>query len=250
MMGALALLALGLPVGFLIGLIGIGGVLLAPALVHVFGREIHQAVSLSLASFVLAGIVAAAKSRNADKRFLAGDWFFLGMIVPGAVIGSLVTPWIPATELSLVISACVMLAGLSCLRGNLSAAGGDKPFHPAVLIGMGLLTGLLSVISGTGGPLVCLPMLLWTGMEVRRALILSQVAQLPVAATATLAHGFAGSLDLVAAGLLSVAIVVGMLAGFNASRRIDATILRKCVAWCLVIVGLALCVVDLQRLAS
>jgi uncharacterized protein len=248
-MSALALLALGLPVGFLIGLIGIGGVLLAPTLVHVFGRDIHQAVALSLASFVLAGLVAAARSRNADTRFGSSDWLFLGMIVPGAVAGAWVTPWIPAADLSLVISACVTFAGISCLRGKPSADGG-KPFHPAVLTAMGLLTGLLSVVSGTGGPLVCLPMLLWNDMEVRRALILAQVAQLPVAVTATLANGFAGSLDLAAAGLLSVAIVVGMLAGLDVSRRIDATLLRKCVAWCLVIVGLALCLGDLQRLAS
>jgi uncharacterized protein len=248
-MSALALLALGLPVGFLIGLIGIGGVLLAPTLVHVFGRDIHQAVSLSLASFVLAGLVAAARSRKADTRFAGNDWLFLGMIVPGAIAGALVTPWIPAADLSLVISVCVVFAGISCLRGRPSAESG-KPFHPAVLIVMGLLTGLLSVISGSGGPLVCLPMLLWSGMEVRRALILAQVAQLPVAVTATLANGFAGSLDLVTAGWLSVAIVVGMLVGLDASRRIDASLLRKGVAWCLVIVGLALCLGDLQRLAS
>jgi uncharacterized membrane protein YfcA len=250
MLGTLALLALGLPAGFLIGLIGIGGVLLAPTLLHVFGRDIHEAVALSLASFVLAGIVATAQSRNAETRFSVGDWLFLGMIVPGAIIGALVTPWIPAAELSLVISACVVLAGISCLRGNKSAGTGDNPFHPTILVGMGLLTGLLSVITGSGGPLVCLPMLLWKGMDVRRALILAQVAQLPVAATATLANGLAGSLDLVAAALLSVAIVIGMLVGLNTSRRIDAGILRKCVAWCLVIVGLVLCLDDLQRLAS
>ena len=64
MTAALTLIALGLPIGFLIGLIGIGGVLLTPALVHIFGRDIHDAVSLSLASFVLAGAIAMARARQ------------------------------------------------------------------------------------------------------------------------------------------------------------------------------------------
>ena len=68
MTGALALIALALPIGFLIGLIGIGGVLLTPALVHIFGRDIHEAVSLSLASFTLAGVMAAARACRRDAR--------------------------------------------------------------------------------------------------------------------------------------------------------------------------------------
>jgi hypothetical protein len=47
MTAALALIGLGLPIGFLIGLIGIGGVLLTPALVHLFGLDIHASISLS-----------------------------------------------------------------------------------------------------------------------------------------------------------------------------------------------------------
>jgi len=80
-MTALVLIALGLPIGLLIGLIGIGGVLLTPALVHIFGRDIHEAVSLSLASFVPAGVVAAARTPDSDARLDPGDWTFLAAIV-------------------------------------------------------------------------------------------------------------------------------------------------------------------------
>lgn len=249
MTAAIALIALGLPIGFLIGLIGIGGVLLAPALLHIFGRDIHEAVALSLASFVLAGVVAAAKSRNIGARFGAPDWLFLGMIVPGALAGSLAVPWISTAALSFVISVCVVLAGITCLRSNTAFEHKAETFNLATLAGIGLLIGFLSVISGSGGPLIGLPILLWRGMDVRRALLLAQVVQLPVAATATITNGMMGSLDLQAATILSVAIVVGMLAGFNASRRIEAGVLRRGVAWCLVAVGLALCFSDLQHFA-
>ncbi|MGA6940867.1 MAG: TSUP family transporter, partial [Pseudolabrys sp.] len=101
MTAALALISLGLPIGFLIGLIGIGGVLLTPALVHLFGLDIHASISLSLASFVLAGVVGAARVTTDDARLRAGDWVFLTAIVPAALAGALVAPSIPKGSLSL-----------------------------------------------------------------------------------------------------------------------------------------------------
>jgi hypothetical protein len=247
MTAALALKGLGLPIGFLIGLIGIGGVLLTPALVHLFGLNIHAGISLSLASFVLAGVVGAARVTTDDARLRAGDWVFLAAIVPAALAGALVAPSIPKESLSLIVSACVAFAGISSLRTP--AGKNDSKLAPDTL-GGGAVTGFLSVISGTGGPLICLPLLLWKGMEVRRALLLAQAAQLPVAATATLVNGYSASLDFAAAGIVGVSIVAGMLAGIGVSRKIDTGILRTCIAWSLVVAGLALCLVDTIKLLS
>lgn len=247
MTAALALNGLGLPIGFLIGLIGIGGVLLTPALVHLFGLDIHAGISLSLASFVLAGVVGAARVTTDDARLRAGDWVFLAAIVPAALAGALVAPSIPKGSLSLIVSACVAFAGISSLRTP--AGKNDSKLAPDTL-GGGAVTGFLSVISGTGGPLICLPLLLWKGMEVRRALLLAQAAQLPVAATATLVNGYSASLDFAAAGIVGVSIVAGMLAGIGVSRKIDTGILRTCIAWSLVVAGLALCLVDTIKLLS
>ncbi len=247
MTAALTLVALGLPIGFLIGLIGIGGVLLTPALVHIFGRDIHDAVALSLASFVLAGAVAGVRACGRDARPSAVEWIFLLAIVPGAFAGAFAAPWIPAAPLSLVVSACVAFAGISSLRTQPKGEDGAI-IGSSVLASLGVVTGFLSAISGTGGPLICMPLLLWKSMNVRRALLLAQVAQLPVAATATFVNGVGHSLDFSAAATIGVAIVAGMLVGMNVSRQLDTAVLRKSVAWCLVAVGLVLCLVDLWRL--
>jgi len=248
MTGALALIALALPIGFLIGLIGIGGVLLTPALVHIFGRDIHEAVSLSLASFMLAGVIAAARACRRDAHLQGGDWILLSAIVPGALAGACAAPLVPAGPLSLLVSTCVAFAGISCLRKP-AGSGGGLP-EPGTLAGIGVVTGFLSAISGTGGPLISLPLLLWKNMDVRRALVLAQVAQLPIAGSATLVNGYSGSLDFAAAGMLGAAIVAGMLAGIAVSRQIESGVLRTTVAWCLIIVGLALCFTDLWRLIA
>ena len=247
-MTTLALISLGLPIGFLIGLIGIGGVLLTPALVYLFGRDIHESVSLSLASFVLAGVVAAMRVATDDARLRVGDWIFLAAIIPAALVGVLIAPAIPKGSLSLIVSSCVAFAGFSSLRKP--SGKGDSPSAPGTLGGLGAVTGLLSVISGTGGPLICLPLLLWKGMDVRRALLLAQAAQLPVAGTATLVNGYSGALDFTAAGILGATIVAGMLAGIGVSRKIDTGILRTCIAWSLIVAGLALCLIDTIKLLS
>ncbi|MGA7086106.1 MAG: sulfite exporter TauE/SafE family protein, partial [Pseudolabrys sp.] len=137
-----------------------------------------------------------------DARLRAGDWVFLAAIVPAALAGALVAPSIPKGSLSLVVSACVAFAGISSLRTP--AGKNDSKLAPDTLGGLGAVTGFLSVISGTGGPLICLPLLPWKGMEVRRALLLAQAAQLPVAATATLVNGYSASLDFAAAGIVGV----------------------------------------------
>jgi uncharacterized membrane protein YfcA len=249
-MELIGLVVLGLLIGFLIGLVGVGGVLLAPALVYLFGYSIHEAVSLALASFVVAGIIAVARASKGGLPLRAADWSLLAAAVPGALVGTLVRPWIAATALSIVISACVALAGISSLSINPPEDAGVEWLPSSIIIGLGLLTGFLSVISGTGGPLVLVPLLLWMGMEVRRTLTLAQAAQLPVAATATLTNGLTGTLDPAAAVVLSLCVVVGMLVGLATGNRVDATQLRRGVAWCLVATGIVLCTADIVRIGQ
>jgi len=166
-------------------------------------------------------------------RLRVGDWIFLAAIIPAALVGVLLAPAIPKASLSLIVSACVAFAGFSSLRKP--SGKGDSTSAPGTLGGLGAVTGFLSVISGTGGPLIRLPLLLWKGMDVRRALLLAQAAQLPAAGTATLVNGYSGAFDLTAAGILSASIVAGMLAGFVISRKIDASVLRTSIAWSLVV---------------
>src|SRR5262249_9639704 len=154
----------------------------------------------------------------------------------------------PSGPFSLLVSICVAFAGISSLRKPASGAGGLP--EPGILAGMGVVTGFLSAISGTGGPLICLPLLLWKNMDVRRALLLAQIAQLPVAGTATLVNGYSRSLDFVAAGVLGAAIVAGMLVGIAESRQFETGVLRTSIAWALIVVGIALCLTDAWRLAA
>jgi len=56
--GVLLVLAAGLVTGALIGVVGVGGVLIAPLLVLLAGFDVHQAVAVASFSLIFTGVVA------------------------------------------------------------------------------------------------------------------------------------------------------------------------------------------------
>jgi uncharacterized membrane protein YfcA len=68
------LLACTLLVGALIGSVGIGGVLLAPALAFLGGLDVHEAMGTSMWAFVFTGIAGTASfSRRGSLDWAAGS---------------------------------------------------------------------------------------------------------------------------------------------------------------------------------
>ncbi|RPH58246.1 MAG: sulfite exporter TauE/SafE family protein, partial [Burkholderiales bacterium] len=73
--------------------------------------------------------------------------------------------------------------------------------------------GFASSLTGTGGAMVLTPMLVWRGVPLLTAILLGQVVQLPIAATATLGHALGGGVDWAAGAALGLMLVPGVFAG-------------------------------------
>ena len=74
-------------VGFLVGSVGVGGVLLPPALTYIVGMNIHLAMATSMFSFLFTGAVGTvmySRKRSVDWRMVG--WLTLG-ITPAALLG-------------------------------------------------------------------------------------------------------------------------------------------------------------------
>ncbi len=108
-----------------------------------------------------------------------------------------------------------------------------------VLVLLGLVVGALSAWSGTGGPVVLLPLLALLGVPATVGLDAAERAALPVALAATAVNFAAGRLDL----LLGLAIGVLVLAGWAMGRwvagRLPVQRLRQAVALALIATGQA-----------
>ena len=86
-------------VGILIGSIGIGGVLLVPALTLLAGIEIHVAIAACMLSYAFSGAVGAwIFAKHGSIRWETGLWLCLGAM-PGAYTGAFVVSGLPSLSL-------------------------------------------------------------------------------------------------------------------------------------------------------
>ena len=234
---AAALLGIGLPVGVLIGSIGVGGVLLVPALVYVGGMGVHVAIASAMVAYFFAGGVGSIEFyRRGSIRWSDAVWLAAGAM-PGAFIGAAAASAVPAFVLELLIAVLIIASALNSLRGK--GPPGPAPRAPArsALVVIGIVTGIASSMSGTGGALVLIPILLWLHVPVLAAVGLSQVIQLPISAFATAGNLLYGAIDLPVAAALSVLLMIGVWFGARIAHRVSSLALKRFVSVMLLAVG-------------
>ena len=235
---ALVLAGLGLVVGVLIGCVGIGGVLLVPALAYAWGFDVHTAVATSMWAFVFGGAAGAALySRRGSIDWRAAGWL-CAAAMPAALAGALAMAAIPARALELVIAVFIAAAGADALRRRNAGTADMAPLPPGpVLAVIGAVTGFGSALTGTGGPLILLPILVWLRVPVLAAVGLSQAVQFPIAVLASAGNIAGGHADLAAGSVIAAALVVGVVAGARAAHAVPTRVLQATVAVVLVGVG-------------
>jgi hypothetical protein len=108
-----------------------------------------------------------------------------------------------------------------------------------ILLPLTLLVGYASAISGTGGPVLLVPILLLLGARAESAIALGLAVQVPVTALASAVNVANGRLDLELAALLALLLVLGMLAGTRLAARLSPPATMRAVGILLIFVGLA-----------
>lgn len=238
-------------VGLLIGAVGIGGVLLVPALTLVSDISLHQAVPVCTLSFLATGVIGViVYARHGSIQWPKVGWLCLGA-VPAAFLGSISLLSIPATVLMLLIAALMILSGLDALlKAYRKQIAESLPgqLSPLQFIGIGAITGFGSAITGTGGPLILVPILIFLGLPVLTAIGLSQAIQLPIAAFASVGNWLSGNLNFDLVWVIAGVLVVGSFAGAMLVHRLPAEPLRKLIAFLLIIFGTAIAIAQLAKL--
>jgi uncharacterized membrane protein YfcA len=166
--------------------------------------------------------------------------------LPGAYAGAYLLPYISAQILELGIGLLVLASGLYAVRGDHNLELAEPQPGMGMLILIGFVTGMGSALSGTGGPLLLIPILLWCKVPVLVAIGLSQVVQIPIALTATAGNYIYADVDLVLGSILGVALGIGALVGAKSVHLLPVNLLKRIVAVLLIIVG----VMMLYRLFS
>jgi uncharacterized membrane protein YfcA len=193
------LLAIGCVVGFLAGLLGVGGAMtMIPVLTAIFASEgfppehtVHIAVATSLATIMFTSL----SSMRAHARRGAVLWRVMWALVPGIVAGSFVGPQIVAAMSSAFVAtlfaAFTGIAGAQMLLNREPKAARELPGKPG-LFGVGALIGVVSSMVGAGGAFISVPFMIWCNVRVHNAVATSAAIGFPISAAGTLGYVIAG----------------------------------------------------------
>jgi len=231
--------ALGIISGLMIGCIGIGGVILVPALVFLGGIPIKIGIPAAMLAYILSGLVASfVFARNKSIHWGMAVWLCAGA-TPTAFLGAWAVSVVNSRVLEVGLGMLTFLSGINALytRKPTNEFGG-RSVSNGILLGVGAVTGFLSSVSGTGGPLVAVPILIGMKLPVLTAVGLSQIIQLPVAIAATIGNVLYGEVDLVLAGILAASLTGGSWYGAKLAHSLPRETLHRIVSVVLVLIGL------------
>jgi uncharacterized membrane protein YfcA len=193
------LLVLGGAIGFLAGLLGIGGGMsMVPLLTILFTARdfpadhvVHIAVGTATATMVF----TAASSASAHQRKGAVLWPVVVAMGPGIVVGSLVGPQIasalPTRAFAAVFGAFVWFSAVRMLSAKRASTARPLPGR-AGLFGVGTGIGVVSSLLGAGGGFISIPFLERHAVRIQNAVATSAALGLPIAAAGTIGFIVAG----------------------------------------------------------
>jgi uncharacterized membrane protein YfcA len=194
-----AFLALGTVVGFLAGLLGLGGgMTMVPILTFVFTRQglpPEHVVHIAIATATATILFTSAASVREHQRHHAILWSVVVGLVPGLIIGSLLGPLIVGTMSTAVLSGFFGVF-VAAAATNIWLDRQPKPTHRLPgrggLIAVGAVISVIASMVGAGGAFMTVPFLAACNVPVRNCVATSAAVGLPVAATATAGFVIAG----------------------------------------------------------
>ena len=238
--------ATGAFVGFLAGLLGVGGgMTLVPVLAAMFAAQhfipdhtVHLALGTGMASIMF----TSSASARQHHRLGGVDWSLVRRMGPGMVTGALLATalsgWVPQRALALTFAVIVYAGATQILLGRKPSAGRTTPDTPA-LVAIGLAIGLVCGLVSAGGSFLVVPFLLFCGVAMTTAIGTGAALGVPVAIAGTLGYIFSGrqvpDLPPLSLGFVHAPALLGIVAGSmltapwgaRAAHRMPVATLRR-----------------------
>ena len=239
-----ALLVTAFAVGTLIGAVGIGGILLIPALSAFAGLSIHAAMATALFTFAFTGVTGTIMFQRRGSI----DWAVTRPVLLGAVFFAFIGAWVNSLTgpgaLALILAAIIIFAGVYTLarwHGMTQAAFAGHPAAQRILLlALGAIAGFGSGLTGVGGPALSVPLMVLCGFPALKSIGASQVIQIVAAVSGTFANLKYGAIDYRVAATVTLLEIAGVLVGARIVHAVNADLLRKFVALLCIVVGTGL----------
>lgn len=190
-----AYLAIGALVGFLAGLLGIGGgMVMVPMLVMVFtakGFPPEHMMHLALATALATIVFTSLSSVRAHDRHGAVDWKVARSMAPGIVAGSLgaslAAGFVPTRPLAIFFTGFMFYAAAQMFFEVKPKPQRQLP-GAAGLFGAGAAIGGVSSVLAAGGAFLSIPFLSWCNVPLKRAIGTAAANGFPIALAGTVGY--------------------------------------------------------------
>jgi uncharacterized membrane protein YfcA len=252
-----AYVGLGLVVGFVAGLLGVGGgLIVVPVMIMLLhaqglaaGVEPQVALGTSLASILF----TALSSVRAHHRHGAVEWPLVRRITPGVLLGTLagalLAAQVSAQVLKLFFVAFLFYAATQMWLDFKPAPHRGLPGRAGTTLAGGVI-GAVSSWVGIGGGTLSVPFMLWHNVPLHRAIATSAAIGFPIAAAGATGYALggrdaaglpAGSLGFVYLPALAGIVVGSVLTaplGARTAHRLPVRPLKRIFAVLLLILAL------------
>ncbi|MGL4737932.1 MAG: sulfite exporter TauE/SafE family protein [Cellulosilyticaceae bacterium] len=234
----LVLIIANLIVGILVGIAGIAGFLLPITYAGILNLPVNLSLALSFTSFLTSGLIGGyGYMRKQQVDLKLGIQLSIGSLL-GAWLGVQLNLLIPAPLAKILLYIVVFLSGLSILIKQLrqkhqvdtpvSTRLHSLPFN----FGLGLVTSTICALSGAGGPILVMPLLVSLGLPIRLAVGTSLFNSIFIALPACI--GYISQCEVMTIWpLLLVSFItqaIGVTLGTIWSSSVNHTVLKYAVA--------------------
>jgi len=209
----IAFLALGLVVGFMAGLLGIGGGgIMVPILTSIFlaqGVPVDQVVHMALGTSMASIIFTSFASMRAHHKQGAVMWNVVKYMAGGVVIGTFAATFL-ATYMKSVQLAIFFSIFMAYVSIQMAIDKKPKPSRelstPPSLFGVGSLIGIVSALVSIGGGSLTVPYLVWQNVDLKKAIATSAAIGFPLS--------IAGTVGYIINGMIHAEAGADMMLGF------------------------------------
>lgn len=252
-----AFLILGLVVGFMAGLLGIGGGgIMVPVLTSIFlaqGLQVENVVHLALGTSMASIVFTSFASMRAHHKKGAVEWGIVKLMAPGVVLGTFlatfIAAWMHSSHLAIFFAIFMGYVSFQMARDK-KPKHGRKLLGAPALFGGGSFIGAISALVSIGGGSLTVPFLVWQNVDLKRAIATSAAIGFPLSIAGTLGYiinGFmhpnsmefaTGFVYLPAVFLISIVSYFTAPLGASLAHKLPVKKLKKIFALLLLILSL------------
>lgn len=196
-----AFLVLGLVVGFMAGLLGIGGGgIMVPVLTSIFlaqGIPVEQVVHMALGTSMASIVITSFASMRAHHKKGAVMWNVVKYMAGGVVLGTFAATFL-ATYMKSAQLAIFFAIFMAYVSIQMAIDKKPKPSRelsaPSSLFGAGSFIGVISALVSIGGGSLTVPYLVWQNVDLKKAIATSAAIGFPLSIAGTAGYMVNGML--------------------------------------------------------